>query len=81
MKALIHAKDSTIMPVGIGNVQFYLKREGGQRLTERSVFKIIFVKLANFRANISEAQGDFLQTFSRSIGSVGKMLQWRSTTQ
>ena len=33
--------------------------EGGLRPTERSVFKIIFVKLANFRANILEAQGDF----------------------
>ena len=29
-------------------------------LTEQSVFKIIFVKLANFRANILEAEGDFL---------------------
>ena len=26
---------------------------------KRSVFKIIFVKFANFRENISEAQGDF----------------------
>ena len=81
MKAWIHARDSMIMPVGIGNVQFYLKREGGRRPTERSVFKILFVKLANFRANISEAQGDFLRPFARSAGSVGKMLQRRSTTQ
>ena len=33
-------------------------------LTEQSVFKIIFVKLANFQANILEAQGDFLRSFA-----------------
>ena len=44
-----------------------LKRsEGGQRPTERSVSKIIFVKLANFRANISEIQGNFLRSFALS---------------
>ena len=47
---------------------------------EQSVFKIIFVKLANFNVNISEAQGDFLWSFARNVGSVGKMLQQRSTT-
>ena len=30
---------------------------------------------------MSEAQGDFLRSFAGSAGSVGKMLQWRSTTQ
>ena len=55
--------------------------DGGRRPTERSGFKIIFVKLANFRANISETQGNFLRSFFRSAGSVGKMLQWRSTKQ
>ena len=44
------------------------------RLNEQSVFEIIFVKLANFGANILEAKGDFLWAFVWSIGSVGKML-------
>ena len=39
------------------------------RPTDRSVFKIIFVKLTNFKANISEAEGDFLKTFARSAGT------------
>ena len=56
------------------------KREGGQRPTERSVFRFSFVKLANFRANILGEQGYFMQSFVRSAGSVEKMLQWRSTT-
>ena len=55
--------------------------DGGRRSTERSVFKIIFVKLANFRANISETQDNFLRSSAQSAGSVGKMLQWRSTKQ
>ena len=40
--------------------------------TFRSVFKIIFVKFANFRKNISEAQGCFLCAFVRSKSSAGK---------
>ena len=48
---------------------------------EQSVFKIIFVKLANFRENILEVQGDFLRSFDRSVGNVGKVLQRHSTTK
>ena len=48
--------------------------------TQQSVFKIIFVKLATLKANIYKAQGDFLRPFARCAGSVGKMLQRRSTT-
>ena len=46
-----------------------------------SVFKIIFFKLDNFTANISETEGDFFRSCAWSTGIVGKMLQWRSTTQ
>ena len=49
--------------------------------TEQSIFKIIFVKLANFRENILEVQGDFLRSFDRSVGNVGKVLQRHSTTK
>ena len=38
------------------------------------VFKIIFVKLANFRANISESQVDFFRTFAQSIRSVEQIM-------
>ena len=33
----------------------------GLKPNEQSVFEIIFVKLANFRANISETNGDFFR--------------------
>ena len=52
-----------------------------KRQTERSVFKIIFVKLANFRANILETEGDFSWFCARGADIVGKIMQWRSTTQ
>ena len=45
------------------------------------IFKIIFVKLANFRENILKVQGDFLRSFDRSVGNVGKVLQRHSTTK
>ena len=35
--------------------------------TKQSVFEIIYVKLANFEANIFKAQGDFLKSFARSV--------------
>ena len=53
--------------------------EAGQHvIVDRYVFprffKIIFVKLANFRANISESQVDFFRTFAQSTRSVGQMM-------
>ena len=43
------------VPTSKGTSKTSLKQiDGGPRSTERSVFKIIFVKLANFRANILE---------------------------